>query len=172
MMTLMPVAAFAVDSDDSYIFTTDKNVEVGVDDEVEVQFDFAKDEKATTVYVWFIKDNAKYATSNVSSADVDANAENVFELKKADFEKGEKAIFKFSVDGTYTVQAAFAKPDAKVSEATKKLGNIAEQKTVVVTTSTTSRDYGMIFNSTMVTKIVGAYQDVEKAEKETMNAIL
>ena len=167
MMTLMPVAAFAVDSDDSYIFTTDKNVEVGVDDEVEVQFDFAKDEKATTVYVWFIKDNAKYATSNVSSADVDANAENVFELKKADFEKGEKAIFKFSVDGTYTVQAAFAKPDAKVSEATKKLGNIAEQKTVVVTTSTTSRDYGMIFNSTMVTKIVGAYQDVEKAEKET-----
>ena len=100
MMTLMPVAAFAVDSDDSYIFTTDKNVEVGVDDEVEVQFDFAKDEKATTVYVWFIKDNAKYATSNVSSADVDANAENVFELKKADFEKGEKAIFKFSVDGT------------------------------------------------------------------------
>ena len=166
MMTLMPVAAFAVDSDDSYVFTTDKNVEVGVNDEVEVQFDFAKDENATTVYVWFVKDNAKYATSNVYSDKVKANDDNVFALKKADFEKGEKAIFKFSVDGTYTVQAAFAKPDAKVSEATEKLGNIAEQKTVVVTTSTTSRDYGMIFNSNMVTKIVGARQDVEKPENE------
>ncbi len=166
MMTLMPVAAFAVDSDDSYVFTTDKNVEVGVNDEVEVQFDFAKDENATTVYVWFVKDNAKYATSNVYSDKVKANDDNVFALKKADFEKGEKAIFKFSVDGTYTVQAAFAEPNAKVSEATEKLGNIAEQKTVVVTTSTTSRDYGMIFNSNMVTKIVGARQDVENPENE------
>ena len=49
MMTLMPVAAFAADADDSYVFTADKNVEVAVGDDVEVQFDFAEGEKATTV---------------------------------------------------------------------------------------------------------------------------
>ena len=166
MMTLMPVAAFAADADDSYVFTTDKNVEVSVGDDVEVQFDFAAGETATTVYVWFVKDGSKVATSNVE--DEDGNADGVFALDVADYEDGEKAIFNFTVDGTYNVQAAFDPvAAADVKDATRQLGNLAEQKKVVVKTSTSSSDYGMIFdNDTLVTKIVGALQDVTDPEAE------
>ena len=167
MMTLMPVAAFAADADDSYVFTTDKNVEVSVGDDVEIQFDFARGESTTNMYVWFVKDGSDVATTNVT--DENGNASRVFELKTADYKNGQKAIFKFTLDGTYNVQASFVKPDAdNVDDAKEKLGTLTDQKKIVVETSSSSRDYGMIFdNDTLVSKIVGALQDVADSKTET-----
>ncbi len=169
MMTLMPVAAFAADADDSYVFTTDKNVEVSVGDDVEIQFDFARGESTTNMYVWFVKDGSDVATTNVT--DENDNASRVFELKTADYKNGQKAIFKFTLDGTYNVQASFVKPDAdNVDDAEKKLGTLTDQKKIVVETSSSSRDYGMIFdNDTLVSKIVGTLQGEKESKTYTDN---
>lgn len=179
MMTLMPVAAFAADADDSYVFTDDKNAEASVDEDVTVQFDLHKDVTTDTVYVWFMKDGSKEATTNVKFNDgsatlVKPNAYGVFKLTGV--KSGDDYDFQFTSDDKYTVQAAFADPSAKFadetyktlaeafSNATQKLGTLTDQKTIEITTSNSSRDYSMIYVSgPNVTKIVGTEF---KAEKE------
>ena len=176
MMTLMPVAAFA-DADDSYVFTDDKNAEASVKEDVTIQFDLA-DGAATTVYVWFVKDGSKEATTNVTFGGETAKY-GVFEL--TDVVSGDDYDFQFTKDDKYTVQAAFENPvseekygtdnsDYKTlaeafSNAAQKLGTLTDQKTIEITTSTSSRDYGMIYVSGPdVTKIEGALQGEESSK--------
>lgn len=174
MMTLMPVAAFAADSDDSYVYTDNKNEDVSVKEEVTLHFDLHKNQATTAVYVWFVKDNgSKEATTNVerdvNGTWIDPNEYGVFKIDNV--VSGDDYDFRFTSDDTYTVQAAFEDPSAKFadgtyktlaeafSNATKKLGNISDSKTIKVTNSTASRDYGMQYtDGPNLTKVNGSYK--------------
>ena len=149
-MTFLPVAAFAADADDSYVFTDDVNAEASMNEDVTVQFDLHKDVTTDTVYVWFVKEGSKEATTNVTFKGTTAKY-GVFELTGV--ESGEDYKFQFTKDDKYTVQAAFVNPTIKYtngtyqtlaeafSNATQKLGVIGDQKSITIVTSSDSDLY-------------------------------
>ena len=99
MMTLMPVAAFAADPQESYVYTEDANASEEVGDDVTIQFDF-DDNQATTVYVWFLKDGSNVASTNVTGP-VDDDQYGVFKIENA--VEGNDYNFQFASAGKYDV---------------------------------------------------------------------
>ena len=150
MFTLMPVAAFAADYQESYVYTKDANAKEEVGEDVTIQFDF-DDNAVTTVYVWFVKDGANVASTKVTgpgTAD-----KGVFKIEGA--KEGTDYNFKFASAGDYTVKAALESPVS--TEKLNKFDTLAEafanaesvlmglkdHKTIEITSSSSSRDYAV-----------------------------
>lgn len=123
MLTLMPVAAFAGDSDvsvaNSYIYQSEDKTSVtnaaGTKDGVEFTIDVndaqGKPEATTTTYVWVVDSKGAIAEASVSSAKETANIYNVYEVAGG----VDTVKITFPDAGDYTVYAGIAKKNATVS---------------------------------------------------------
>ena len=146
MFTLMPVAAFAaVDADECYVYTEDANAKEEVGEDVTIQFDF-DDDAVTTVYVWFQKDDSKVASKSVTGP-VTADENGIFKIEA---EEGEDYDFQFASAGKYVVKAALSPVDftdktkaEAFADAEDVLRNLSDHKTIEITSSSSSRDYGV-----------------------------
>ena len=146
MMTLMPVAAFAADAQESYVYTEDANASAEVNDDVTVLFDFDTDQ-VTTVYLWFVKDGAKVASKQVTGP-VAADANGVFKINA---DETDEYDFKFKTAGNYVVKAALDAPKYDeyntLAEAFANVENLLmplnDHKTIEITSSSSSSKYGV-----------------------------
>lgn len=129
-LTFLPVAAFAaIDFQQCSVFTDDTSSKT--EENIAIQLDFdgqLRNNQATTVYVWFVKDSSSVPTLAVKSKNnFPQDTIGVFTIPANKVAEGVEYNFNFENTGKYTVAAALENPNDVPGTTAEKIKNVEKK---------------------------------------------